>query len=252
MKPLKKVGVILFAVIAILAAVIEGGARMIAGSAAVLRVVMHRKYEYRHWLKRDLADCTSILELGCGAKSPLLQIGYGLKTDAIDIYLPYVEMHNRNHVYKSCRQANILDMELPYKSYDAVVICDVLEHLPKAAVDKIKLFEALEKCAIKKIILFTPNGYVDNDEVDGDPYQRHVSAWEPEDYEKRGYTVRGATAFRYITGKAAQPKYRPYSLFTIMMMLSQPYIFNNPKLAWHSYAVKSLVSEQRSDTIHLK
>jgi hypothetical protein len=76
--------------------------------------------------------------------------------------------------------------------------------------------------------------------VDADPYQKHVSAWEPEDYLKRGYTVRGATALRYIMAKAAQPKYRPYSLFTILAMLSQPYIFNNPKLAWHSYAVKVL------------
>lgn len=195
---------------------------------------------YLDWLRDDLADCDSILELGCGSYSPILKIGYGYKTDAVDIFEPYITKHCRNKDYHSCRLASILDMDFPEKSYDAVVICDVMEHLQRPKVEQIDLFSLMERCARKKVVIFTPNGFVENDEVDGDPWQAHVSAWEPVDYLKRGYKVRGATGLRYILGKASRPKYRPYILFDIIAMLSQPFLYNHPKLAWHSYAVKEL------------
>lgn len=212
--------------------------RTIVGILAIIRVRLHRNFDYRLWLKRDLADCDSILELGCGSNSPILQIGYGQKTDCVDIFQPYIEMHNRKGNYKNCWLQDILTYDLPAKAYDAVVITDVMEHLPRETVLKLDLFKRMEKCARKKVIIFAPNGYIENDEVDGDPYQAHVSAWEPADYIKRGYSVKGATGLRYILGKASRPRFHPYSIFEIIAMLSKPYIFNNPKIAWHSYAVK--------------
>lgn len=228
------------ALMEILLAVVEGLLGIISGTLAVLRVYLHRDYDYRRWLRRDLADCETILELGCGSNSPILQIGYGKRTMAVDIFKPYVEMHSRQGNYLSCRQANILEMGMPDKQVDAVVICDVLEHLPRETVEKIDLFSMMERCACKKVIIFTPNGFVPNDEVDGDPYQAHVSAWEPGDYINRGYKVVGATGLRYLFGKASLPKYHPYSVGYILGMLSQPLVYWKPKLAWHSYAVKEL------------
>lgn len=218
-------------------------ATTVSGRLAIIRVWMHNDYSYLRWLQRDLADCDSILELGCGSNSPILKIGYGFKTDAVDIWESYIDMHNRAGDYHNCILADILTLPLvpdKEKAYDAVVICDVLEHLPRQRVLDIDLFKALEKVARKKVILFTPNGFVENDEVDGDHYQRHVSAWEPEDYISHGYKVDGSTGLRWLMGKASLPKYHPYAIFQILIILSQPLVFKHPKIAWHSYAVKEL------------
>lgn len=200
---------------------------------------LRRHYYYYDWLKYDLEGCESILELGCGSKSPLLHIGYGQKADAIDIWQPYVDKHNEAEDYRMCWQADILKMDFPERAYDAVVMFDVLEHLPREKVKAMDLFGKMEKCARKKVIFFTPNGYVPNDEVDGDPYQAHLSAWWPADYQKRGYEVVGGTGIRCFFGKASLPK-RPHILFYTLGMLSQPVVYYFPKLAWHSYAVKEV------------
>jgi hypothetical protein len=214
--------------------------RLVGGAMAVVRVYLHRDYSYLRWLRRDLSDCHSILELGCGSSSPILKIGLGARTDTVDIFQPYVDMHNKLNDYRGCRQADILSLKLPEQAYDAVVMLDVLEHLPKNIVEEVKLFEAMERCARKRVILFVPNGFVENDEVDMDPYQKHVSAWEPSLYKERGYTVHGATSLRWIMGKAALPRHRPYSMWAIIAMLSMRFVYNRPELAWHSYAVKEV------------
>ena len=205
----------------------------------IVLAFLNAHYHYYAWLTRDLADCESILELGCGDYSPLLAIKYGYKTDSIDIWQPYIDKHNKAGDYRHCCQADILKYEFPTKAYDAVVIFDVLEHLPREKVQRMDLFSKMEQCAIKKVIFFTPNGFVENDESDGDSYQAHLSAWEPSDYKKRGYKVNGGTGLRYLFGKASLPK-NPQTLFYILGMLTQPLIYHVPELAWHSYAVKDV------------
>lgn len=232
---------ILIAVIEVPIVVLEALTGTIRGIMAILRVRLHRTWDYKRWLLRDLADCESILELGCGRNSPILQIGLGHKTDAIDIWQPYVDLHNRNGDYRQCMRQDVLTLDYPSKPlYDAVVITDVMEHLPREKVEAIDLFALMERTARKKVIIFAPNGFIENDLVDDDPYQEHVSAWEPEDYLKRGYAVKGATGIRWVLGKASLPRWRPYSLWAILAMISQPYIYNHPTWAWHSYAVKEI------------
>lgn len=237
---LKGLLIVCLALFEIVAALCEIVTSSIAGLLGIIRVYLLRNYSYLKWLKRDLADCESILELGCGSNSPIIRIGYGHKTDTVDIFEPYIEKHNRNHDYRECHQADILEMRFPEKKYDAVVMLDVLEHLPRDIVERTKLMERMEQCAKKKVIFFTPNGYVENDLVDGDEHQAHVSAWEPIDYQKRGYKVHGATGIRWVLGKASLPKYHPYSVFAIVAMCSMPVIYNRPEIGWHSYAVREI------------
>jgi hypothetical protein len=207
----------------------------------MVRRNLHSQSAYLDWLKDDLKDCESILELGCGSYSPLLKIGAGPRTDAVDIFQPYIDKHNQAGDYRTCRLANILTMTFPHKAYDAVVICDVFEHLPREQVIAVGLYNLMERCARKKVIIFVPNGFVENDLVDNDPYQAHVSAWEPKDHYEHGYKVRGATGLRYILGKASLPKYKPIGLFTYLALWSQPFIYYLPEIAWHSYAVKRVI-----------
>jgi len=230
------------AIVEITYAISEAIVTTISGILSVIRDWINTDYPYYNWLKRDLADCDSILELGCGDHSPLLRIGLGQKTDSVDIFQPYIDMHNERNDYRNCSLANILTMSWYNKEqeYDAVVICDVLEHLPRDTVKEIGLFDAIESVSRKKVILFTPNGFVENDLVDDDPYQEHVSAWEPDDYRKRGYKVVGTTGLRWLLGKGSLPEHKPSLLFQILALLAQPLVFRYPYIAWHSYAVKEL------------
>jgi SAM-dependent methyltransferase len=194
---------------------------------------------YLDWLADDLADCESILELGCGSYSPILKIGYGQKTAAVDIWQPYIDQHNKAHDYRHCWKADILTMPFPNKTYDAVVMFDVMEHLPIDKQQMKNLLAKFESCARKKVILFTPNGFVENDHVDGDPWQEHVSAWEPGDYPQ-GYKIRGADGFRWLFGKAGVVKRRPRIFFEYCGQFTQPFVYYKPEWAWHSYAVKEI------------
>ena len=239
MKIIKLIAILPVVMIEIAFALIEMITASITGVFGIIREWVFKDYDYRRWLKRDLEDCDVILELGCGPTSPLVHIGASCRTEGVDIWQPYVDMHNRARDYRHCKLGNLLDLDTSQK-YDAVVICDVLEHLNKTDVDAAGLFQKMETIATKKVILFTPNGYIDNDEVDGDPFQKHLSAWEPEDFTSRGYKVVGATGLRWLFGKASRPKYHPYSVCSIIGMLSKPLVYHRPKLAWHSYAVKEL------------
>lgn len=199
-------------------------------------------YSYLGWLRRDLVDCKTILDVGCGASSPILKIGYGSKADAIDIFRPYVMMHRIAGSYHKCDVHDIMEMEFKPKTYDAVVVCDVLEHLPKKDVYRKNLIQILEGVARKKIILFTPNGNVANNEQDGNEYQEHISAWEPRDFKKMGYTIKGATGLRYFIGTSGAMKYQPHFIFSFLTVISQPFVLHRPKLAGHTYAVKVINS----------
>jgi len=231
---------LLLAIVEVSFGVPEAIFRTVGGVLAIARVRLHHSYDYRVWLARDLTGCQSILELGCGRNSPILQIGLGDFTDAVDIWQPYVDKHNVDGTYRSCECQDIIEMDLGENQYDAVVILDVLEHLDRKKVRDTDLFARMLKAAKKKVIIFVPNGFIENDHVDGDPYQAHISAWEPDDYLRRGYEVHGATGMRWILGKASLPKWHPFSFWAIVAMVSQPYIYNHPKWAWHSYAVKKV------------
>jgi hypothetical protein len=219
-------------------ALAEAALTVPAQSLAIVRCRMFLPYDYRTWLRRDLADCDSILEVGCGLNSPILQIGYGSKTVAFDIHEPYVDFHNREKHYRECYVGNALSQQFMAKTYDAVVMFDVLEHLDKRTVCSRRLLEHMAMAARKKVILFTPNGWVENDQADGNQYQEHRSAWEPTDYTKRGYSVKGTHGWRWIIGKAGLPKRKPYSFWSIVAMLSLPLVYDRPESAAHSYAVK--------------
>ena len=80
-------------------------------TATIIKGWLSNDYPYLEWLKRDLADCESILELGCGRYSPLLKVGAGPRTVAVDIWKPYINMHRAANSYSRCIEANILTMD---------------------------------------------------------------------------------------------------------------------------------------------
>ncbi|HBG06064.1 MAG: hypothetical protein A2075_04250 [Geobacteraceae bacterium GWC2_58_44] len=77
----------------------------------------------------------------------------------------------------------------PPKSVDTVFLVDVIEHLEKSeALDLLRRTEALAR---KQVVLFTPLGFLPQEDLDGKDawgldggaWQEHKSGWSPEDFD---------------------------------------------------------------------
>jgi hypothetical protein len=135
-----------------------------------------------------------VLDIGCGVAPerffrPSLHI-------CCEPFAEYVRALN----HEFCRhpgfvviQATALELLplLPDKSVDSIFILDVIEHLDKQAGHR--LLQACDRVARCQIVVFTPLGflpqpYEHDDDVDawgfrGGKWQRHVSGWEPADFD---------------------------------------------------------------------
>lgn len=136
----------------------------------------------------------SLLSLCCGIGLEL----YGLATQdvtAVDLAPQYLaEVHQR------CPQAKLIVEDVytytkrqPDNSVDVISIIDGIEHLPRRT--GARLIPQMKRVARKKILLFTPEGYLKNEPhnawgIEGaDHLQRHLSGWTVEDLEQRGFRL---------------------------------------------------------------
>lgn len=69
--------------------------------------------------------------------------------------------------------------------YDLVYCLDVIEHMEKE--DGLRLLAELERVAVRRILLFTPNGFRPQDS--DDPWQVHRSGWTADELRGLGYTT---------------------------------------------------------------
>jgi hypothetical protein len=191
-------------------------------------------------LRYDLSDCSNILELGCGLNSPILKLGFGKRTTAVDIFEPYVTKHITQKDYLECICNDIIDVTFPQKSFDAVVLLDVLEHIERNLIQEKSFLENIESWARKKVIIFTPNGWIPNDITDNNIHQTHLSSWVPSDYRDKGYSVYGMPGLKRLFTNNAMPKFRPISLCLGLSLISQPLVYHWPEIAFQCYAIKIL------------
>ncbi|MCW3989880.1 MAG: class I SAM-dependent methyltransferase [Candidatus Bathyarchaeota archaeon] len=105
----------------------------------------------------------------------------------LDIWPPYIKRIYRLNIYNSMICADVRRMPFKENSFDIVLACEVLEHIPKSE-GKNVLYE-LERLARRMIIVTTPLGFIYQGEIDGNIYERHISAWTAEEFEERGYSV---------------------------------------------------------------
>lgn len=194
------------------------------------------EYEYLWRLKHDLADCDSILELGCGQDSPLLKIGAGPRTVGMDIWTPYVAEHLAKGDYRSCIRQDIVSAMYSAPNFDAIVLLDIIEHLrPEEAEAVLMRAQAWAK---KKVIVLVPNGRLDNPLSDGNGYQAHQSAWYA--WQFPGYRVRGMIGPQWLYGEWAKMRLSPWGFWNYITFLLGPVTYYLPWTARSLYAVKEI------------
>lgn len=133
----------------------------------------------------------TVLDLGCGIGSAgdLFSPNKNYQFTGVDIYKPYLKICQKKGNYRELIQADITKIKIKEKSFDVVLLLQVIEHIDKKS--GINLLKKTVKIAKKCIIVSVPNGCCHQAEYDGNAYQKHVSIWTTTDLRKLGYKVYG-------------------------------------------------------------
>jgi len=197
-------------------------------------------------LKKELAGCESALDLGCGPDSPIQHCKNIEHSVGVEAYISYLDRSKNKKIHNEYINQDIRTVNFEPNSFDAVIMIEVLEHLTKE--DGIKMLERAEQWARKKVIITTPNGFINQKPLDGNSLQKHLSGWISQDFKNRRYRVRGLAGPKFLRKEAehesmndnitATIKRRPKILWFGVSALSQILYYYLPSHAFELIAIK--------------
>jgi len=202
-------------------------------------------------LQRELEDCQSVLDIGCGPNSPLQYCRNIKYSIGVEPFKPYLEESEKRKIHTKYLDKKIEELNFPKDSFDAVIMVEVLEHLPKNT--GLKIIEKAEKWAKKKVIITTPNGFFPMGRVDNNIWQKHLSGWTPTEFRKLGFRCHGQAGIKFFynrenetesiidetkTDNYANIRFKPKKLFYLINALFQILSFYIPKISFELFVVK--------------
>lgn len=193
---------------------------------------------YFYELEKAVKDSKSLIDIGCGTDSPIKYFSKKIHAVGIDAFLPSIEKSKKQNIHDEYYQIGVLDIDKHFedKSFDCALASDLIEHLTKE--DGLKLIELMEKVASKRVIIFTPNGFLQQGEYDNNPWQVHLSGWSVEEMQERGYKVIGINGWKPLRGEYSNIKYSPKSFWMFISDITQFFVRNNPKKAFQIMCIK--------------
>lgn len=199
-----------------------------------------------HELQNELKGCRTVLDLGCGYSSPLEYCPNIKFSVGVEPFMPYLLKSKQKGIHTRYLSKKIEDLNFKENSFDAVIMIEVLEHLPKKTGEII--LKKIEKWAKKKIIISSPNGYIHQKALDNNPLQKHLSGWDYDEMSSRGYKVRGLAGIKILRQEApvnimgddltVSIRFRPRLFWFIVASLSQIFVYYLPRLAFELISVK--------------
>jgi len=155
------------------------------------------------WLETDslfpaavasLAEAEVVLDIGCGIMpQKYLRPRVHICCEPFQQYVEHLQQkvareYDRSYVIVNAPWSEAVRI-FPPKSVDTVFLVDVIEHLEKS--EALELLGRTEALARKQIVLFTPLGFLPQEDLDGKDawgldggaWQEHKSGWAPEDFD---------------------------------------------------------------------
>lgn len=182
---------------------------------------------------------TSLLDVGCGANSPIQKFSAKIsRTVGMDGFLPSIQKSRGKNIHREYIHGELMKSlaSLQSKSFDVVISMDVIEHFEKN--QGWKFLSELERIASKRVIVFTPNGFLSQGEYDENPHQLHRSGWEVSEFTERGYAVCGINGFKWLKGEYGAPRFKPRWLANRISDYTQFFTYARPSLAFQILAYK--------------
>ena len=208
---------------------------------SLLKKLFHELFpNYLRAFRKALKGMDTLLDVGCGANSPVQYLSPKPHVVGLDAFMPSIEKSKAKGIHHEYLNMNFSELEddIEPNSFDCVLANDVIEHLEKE--DGIKFIETLEKIAKKRVIIFTPNGFVPQQPFEGNPWQRHLSGWSVEEMRARGYQVYGVNGWKALRGEMCEIKYRPKLFWLVISYLTQPLTYIVPGLAYQIFCIKEI------------
>lgn len=197
--------------------------------------------QYPRSLYRATQGCASLLDVGCGTRSPLQdgpwRIAYSVGVDAWQPAIDQSKAQGLHDEYVCC-DVNALRARFAPRSFDCVAATDLIEHLKHE--DGLRLLDDMEALARKRVIIITPNGFLPQQAYDGNEFQRHLSGWTAREMRARGYRVVGINGWRPLRGERSLIRLRPRWFWEPISLISQPFVHHRPHLAFQLICVKYL------------
>ncbi len=178
-------------------------------------------------------------EVGCGLSSPIQWLELK-RVVGVDRYAPALAEARRRGAYDELQLCDVRDIgrRLAPKQFNACVALDVIEHLTKE--EGRQLLCDMERLASKKVIVFTPNGFLPQTGT-GEDFQTHLSGWETGEMQSLGYKVEGVLGWKVLRGEQHGLRFRPRTLWSIVSYLTQlSYTRSHPHKAAALLCVKTL------------
>ncbi|MCM8792655.1 MAG: class I SAM-dependent methyltransferase [Candidatus Omnitrophica bacterium] len=203
-----------------------------------------------YWLKRELKDCDTVLDLGCGYDS-LLKYQRMKFSVGVDYFMPYILESKDKSIHHHYIRADIREIEFKPRSFDAVLLLNVLEHFNKQ--EGYRLIERVSRFAYKKIIITTPNGYLNQIVNSENPLQEHHSGWKVEELKALGFKAKGLSGFKifrtaihcedrkhYLKRVLSTVRFRPRIFWLLIAEISQIAAYRFPHLCFEVFYVKRI------------
>jgi SAM-dependent methyltransferase len=177
-------------------------------------------------LRKALSGCDSILDVGCGVSGKLRDLG-APNTTGFEGYQPDFEKAKRQNTHDHLIQGDARELSRHFqpRQFDACIALDVIEHFTKDG--GLKLMQDMEKIARKKVVFFTPNGFLPQRQSAEGDLQAHLSGWNPIEMKKLGYETIGQLGPKMLRGEGHVLKYRPAAFWGVMSLIGQ--------MAWSRY-----------------
>lgn len=202
-------------------------------------------------IRNLIRDDASVLDLGCGSSSPVLRFSSPKEYVGVDAYSRSLDQIACSPSFTKLRHGrllceDILKVDFPNKSFDIVVLLDVIEHLPSEQGRNL-LIRASE-WAREVVFVTTPNGFLRQDPYDSNSYQEHLSGWTINEFQSLGFQkILGGGGPRFLRKREMQPdqwnhvagssvRWKPRLLWSSVSALAQIVTFRYPAISYQLHA----------------
>jgi SAM-dependent methyltransferase len=199
-----------------------------------------QRFSFLNTMRKELTDCATCLDVGCGSNSFIQLLGFEYSV-GVEFFAPALEEAKKAATHNDFCFADVteIDKHFAENQFDCCVALDVIEHLAKE--DGYKLIRDMERIARKKILLFTPNGFLPQGSLYDNNLQAHLSGWTAPEMQALGFKVIGMYGPGFMRGEQHQHKFKPAAFFGMLSaLLHFTFTRRQPKYAAAIICVKDV------------